>query len=272
MINEKITVMSLPYAGTGNKKVRIYVPEHESNENLPVIYMTDGQNLFEYIENSGQFGCWYTREAIKAEAEKSGKKAVIVGIHNDESPFDRANDLTPSTIGRYIIPPGFDEKMRALIDLRGEVFARFVIETVMPEVEEQFPVRTGKENTAFCGSSAGGLEALFTVLTYPDKFCAAGVFSPAPLRVIYAPEDAEKWLINSVKDKRELPLLYLYSGAAEPIEQDICKDTELTYELLSRYYTDGKLKKVIKPEEKHHESAWAEQFRDFLHIFLNAEI
>ena len=47
MYPEKIFDMSLPYPEKGDKLVRVYVPEHEEGETFPVIYMTDGQNLFE---------------------------------------------------------------------------------------------------------------------------------------------------------------------------------------------------------------------------------
>ena len=72
--------------------MRVYVPGHSDGELLPVIYMTDGQILFE-DNRPHQFGCWYTREAIRKEREISSKAAIIVGIHNDESPVQRAREL-----------------------------------------------------------------------------------------------------------------------------------------------------------------------------------
>ena len=69
MIKEQTVTMYLPYVEGKNKTVRVYVPEHDECEKLPVIYMTDGQNLFDLDKESGQFGCWYTREAVKAERE-----------------------------------------------------------------------------------------------------------------------------------------------------------------------------------------------------------
>ena len=74
MIKEELFTLSFPYYTGRNRKVRVYVPEHEEAERLPVIYMTDGQNLFE-DNNPGQLGCWYTREAVKEVG-----KAIIVGI------------------------------------------------------------------------------------------------------------------------------------------------------------------------------------------------
>ncbi|MEF2884239.1 MAG: alpha/beta hydrolase-fold protein, partial [Ruminococcus sp.] len=85
MIQEQITTLTLPYP-LGDKRVRVYVPAHEEGETFPVVYMTDGQNLFE-SENL-QFGCWYTREAVAEERAQSGMAAIIVGIHNDDAPWE----------------------------------------------------------------------------------------------------------------------------------------------------------------------------------------
>ena len=184
MIQEQITTLTLPYP-LGDKRVRVYVPAHEEGETFPVVYMTDGQNLFE--DTDLRFGCWYTREAVAEERSRSGQAAIIVGIHNGESPRQRANELTPKSIGTVMLPPDMPEEERVHVNPSGEVFDDFVVNTVMPAVEAQFPVRKGRNETAFCGSSSGGLQSYFTALSHPDKFCAAGVFSPALM--FYSPED-----------------------------------------------------------------------------------
>ncbi len=56
MIKEQFTDLFLPYPDHGDRLVRVFVPEHEENETLPVIYMTDGQNLFD--EKTAVWGCW----------------------------------------------------------------------------------------------------------------------------------------------------------------------------------------------------------------------
>ena len=226
-MNESLTVMTLPYPDGHDKTVRVYVPAHEEGEKLPVVYMTDGQNLFE-DDLPGQFGCWYTREAVRAERGISGKAAIIVGIHNDEGAVDRTNDLTPRSIG----------------------------------------VKKGRENTAFCGSSSGGLQAYFTALSHPDLFCISGVFSPA--FVLYDSTDIISWTMNRLADPA--PYLYFYCGAGEPLEQEIFDSTEQVYDTLSGLYPPEKLTEVLLPENPHNEKAWAPIFTDFLHTFLNREL
>lgn len=256
MIEEQLVTLSLPYPGRGERPVRVFVPAREEGEAFPVIYMTDGQNLFD-VESSS-FGCWYTREAVRDERAKSGKAAVIVGIHNVD-PW-RTDELLPGSIGEIHCP----EEARPYIKPEGEVFDDFVVHTVRSEVEAQFPVKTGRENTAFCGSSMGGLQSFFTVLSHPDIFCAAGVLSPAFL--FFSEEDLRRWVQGALREEK--PFLYLFSGAADELEKQILKCTETAAAILDECYPEEKLKLVIRPEERHHETAWEPVFRDLLHLFL----
>lgn len=272
MINETLTTLTLPYTDQSSKTVRVFVPAHEEGETFPVVYMTDGQNVFELDKNTGQLGSWYTREAIRAEKERSGKAAIIVGIHNDEGPMERSCDLTPKAIGTPQLPPAPNEeiiKMQNLFQPRGEFFGDFVIHTVMPAVEAQFPVRTGRESTAFCGSSSGGLEALYMALYHADIFCASGVFSPVPVYLMYHKEEVDRWIGSSIQTI--MPFLYLYVGGEPGIEQDFAAGMHLLHTSLQEYYPQKQIKLVVKPDAPHHESAWATVFEDFLHIFLTAD-
>ena len=256
MIQEQLVTLSLPYPGRGERPVRVFVPSHEEGETFPVIYMTDGQNLFDK-ESSG-FGCWYTREAVRDERQKSGRAAIIVGVHNTD-PW-RTNELMPASIGEICCP----EEARSWIDPQGEFFDAFIVRTLIPAVEARFPVKPGRENRAFCGSSMGGLMSFFTVLSHPELFCAAGVLSPA--FHLYSEADMRRWL-QGLKIEQK-PFLYLYTGAEGELEQDICRSLAWTYEIVRAFYPDDLLKYVVKPDQIHHEVAWEPIFRDLLHLFL----
>ena len=263
MKNEELIKLSFTYPEGQERTVRVYVPEHDENETLPVIYMTDGQNLFE--DELSSFGSWHTREAVAAERKSSGKAAIIVGIFNDGAPIQRTNELTPATIGRFVFPPEMPEEARKMFIPQGESFDDFVVNTVMPEIESRFPVKKGRENTAFCGSSSGGLQTFFTVMSHPDIFSAGGVFSPCFM--LYDGADFESWVRGKVTEPA--PYLYLYIGGDPGLEEVICMVTDMTSKLLSTCYPADKLKTVIKPEQKHCEAAWEKEFECFLHDFLS---
>ena len=259
MIKEALFELSFPYYTGHDRTVRVYVPEHEEGEKLPVIYMTDGQNLFE-DDRPEQFGCWYTREAVREVGS-----AIIVGIqNNDECPVQRTRELTPKSIGALIFPEDMPQPVRNSIIPEGEIFDDFVIQTVIPEIEKRFPVETGRNAAAFCGSSSGGLQAYFTSLSHPDRFCMSGVFSPTfPL---YATADIAGW--TAARLNGAMPYLYFYSGAVGMPEAVICESTQAVYDAIAAFYPSERKKEVILPDQPHHESAWAPIFKDFLQTFL----
>lgn len=267
MIDSKITELKLPYPGEAGRVVRVYVPAHKEGETFPAVYMTDGQNCFDMAEEL--YGCWYTHKAVDEEIKSSGQGAVIVGIHNDDpvnhDPMKRTCELAPATIGEIIISEEvFPEGFEGSLNPSGEVFEDFIINTVMPYIEENFPVKTGRNNTAFCGSSMGGLMSFFTALSHPEKYCAAGVFSPA--MILFTPDDIEKWVHKKLVDK--MPYLYIYTGAGDKLEKNIYHATESMYDILTECYPPELLNEVVLLENKHHESAWEPIFKDFLHTFL----
>lgn len=262
MTEERLDTLYLSYFDGTKRKVRVYVPAHKEEEKLPVIYMTDGQNLFEYGEQ--QFGCWYTREAVRENRGSGGEGAIIVGIHNDTHPLERGNELLPKSIGKLFFPPEIPEEMKSMYNPKGELFDDFVINTVMTEVEKCYPVKTGKENTAFCGSSSGGLESFYIALSHPDIFGKAGVFSPAFM--MYDKEDFEKWIRAKADVETELPFLYMYTGGNGDLEKQIDTDFKWVIGILNDCYPSDKLKAIEITENPHNETAWASQFPIFLNI------
>ena len=266
MTEEKIFDLYLPYPKMEDRLVRVYVPKHEDGEKLPVIYMTDGQNLFE--EEKCRYGCWHIREAVREEFEKSGKSAVIVGIYNDRDP-QRGRELTPRSIGKLQFR-NFMERIMITLFLRpnGEVFDEFVIKTVKPYVEKNFPVKTGRDNTAFCGSSMGGLMSFFEGINNSDVFCMAGVFSPNI--TMYSKEDIKKWILS--KTEKNKPYLYMYMGNGDDMEKHLYPAFVTASEKIKEIYPKELLKIIIKEDGKHNEAEWEPIFRDFLHEFLATEI
>lgn len=260
-MKEQLSECYLPYPGRGKRRVRVFVPEHADGARLPVVYMTDGQNIFD--EESSTWGCWYTREAVREAMQHGMSGAVIVGI--DHGGKWRDNELTPASIGEVI---GGSE-MENFTRPEGEIFDRFVAETVMPYVEAHYPVKQGRAYTAFCGSSSGGLQSIFTALEHSDKFSMAGVFSPAML--LYRGEDIRAWLLSKLGE--EPPYLYFYTGCGDPLEERIYQGTEMTYDILMEIgYPYDKMNEVVMPGYEHNEAAWAEIFRDFLHTFLSGNV
>lgn len=250
---ENITEVYFDFNG-GKRRVRVYVPD--GGKTLPVIYMTDGQNLF--FESDCAWGCWHTIEAVDEAIENGLGGAVIVGIDHGEEKRD--NELTPAGIGEV-----HPTEMENFTAPEGELFDDFLMNTVKPYVEKNFNVKTGRSNTAVCGSSSGGLQAFFAGMEHPGSFCAAGVFSPALL--LYSEDDLRAYVLRKLQP--EMPYMYFYTGCGDRLEEKIFNSTELAYDILTESgYPLERLNEVVMLEYKHNEQAWAEIFRDFLYTFL----
>ena len=65
MNNSELHKIYLPFPEKGDRAVWVYIPNHNDGEKLPVIYMTDGQNLFE--KNMSSDSCWYVEKAVENE-------------------------------------------------------------------------------------------------------------------------------------------------------------------------------------------------------------
>lgn len=129
-----------------------YDPDGEAR--YPVLYMSDGQNLFDpRIANTGVD--WGVDEAITSLAEDGAIPPVIVV--STWSTGDRGPEYSPwHGAPRY---------------------ARFLIEELMPRVNEEYRTATGPENTVHMGSSMGGLLSFYLVTNHPDVFGACGCLS-----------------------------------------------------------------------------------------------
>lgn len=256
MVKSELNEIHLPYPLRGEKRVWVYVPKL-GGEKLPVIYMTDGQNLFD--SGSTPYGCWDVVKAVENEICGGFGGAVIVGI--DNSGDYRDSELTPNSIGKVLHRDMLNENFEP----EGEIFDAFLMNTVIPYVEENFPVKTGGSNRAICGSSSGGLQAFFEGVENKDEFAAVGALSPAFL--LYSEDDWKNYLATKIN--KDLPYLYIYSGAQDELENMIFQSVEMLYDLLlCEGYPYDKINEVVLLENGHNERAWKEIFRDFLHTCL----
>jgi predicted alpha/beta superfamily hydrolase len=142
------------------KKIWIYLPKNynRSTKKFPVIYMHDGQNLFD--AKTSYVGEWNVDE--KLDSLKA--QVIIVGIeHGNEK---RIDELTPYKNLKY----GGGN---------ADNYLEFIVNTLKPEIDAKYRTKTNAGNTAIMGSSLGGLTSFYAVLKYPKIFGKAGVFSPS---------------------------------------------------------------------------------------------
>ncbi|MFT3684205.1 MAG: alpha/beta hydrolase-fold protein [Phycisphaerales bacterium] len=146
-------------------------PGYDAPENAgrkyPVLYMHDGQNLFQkHPAVPAEWGVDET--ATKLINEKTVEPFIVVGIPHSGK-LRTVEYLPPVTDARIV-----DNKAPG-----GEAYVQWIVSTVMPRVERAFRVRTGPENTAIGGSSMGGLISLYAGAMRPQVFGKVLAESPS---------------------------------------------------------------------------------------------
>jgi len=234
-------VLSTPFVipGLGRERtVRIYLPpgyEH-SRQRYAVLYMHDGQNLFD--DATSYAGEWGVDETLNALAKSRGLKLIVVGI--DHGGTERIHELNPWDNPQF----GKGE---------GEQYLAFVVNVLKPWVDRHYRTRPDARHTAIMGSSMGGLISSYALGHYPAVFGSAGVFSPA------------YWLAPQVfADTETHPpprtaRIYFYAGGSET--DTMVPDTKRMVALLKQAGLPRRnLEVVINPVGRHNEAAWRAEF------------
>jgi len=226
-----------------DRRVWIYLPKNYSTSkaSYPVLYMHDGQNLF---DNATSFaGEWGVDDAI----DSAKKQCIVVGIDNG-GPV-RMNEYNP-----------YDhEKFGAG---QGALYVDFLAKTLKPYIDKHYRTKKDAANTIIAGSSMGGLISMYAVMKYPKVFGKAGVFSPAFWAAPALKTDLDKMVKSSThKNVR----IYFYAGEQEGNQMVV--DMLYIFEAM-RKKTAAKMKVKINAEGRHNEPTWRNEFPAFYNWIL----
>jgi predicted alpha/beta superfamily hydrolase len=151
------------------RNIFVYLPPcyaHESTRRYPVLYMQDGQNLFDPALSFIPGNDWQldeTAEFLIARGEI--EPLIIVGI--EHAGHDRTMEFSPSR----------DARLKA--GGRADDYGRMIVEELKPYIDARYRTRLGPDDTGLGGSSLGGLVALYLGFTWPDVFRRLAVMSPS---------------------------------------------------------------------------------------------
>lgn len=247
------------------RHVQVWLPPDYSDDptrRYPVIYMPDGQNLFD--PRIASWGIdWGIDEAIvRGSTAGDFRSAIVVGAWStsqrlyEYSPWDGAPQ-----------------------------YARFLIEELMPRVNREFRTLTGPANTFTVGSSGGGLLSYYLVREHADVFGACGCLSthfplsPAMIASFLGEDptglDDTPLILRDIADGATMP------ATARPFFDYGTEGLDASYEpthlavrdwLLSQGRVEGEDFVVREyPGADHSESAWRVRVGDHLEWMLSGE-
>ncbi|HET7234691.1 MAG TPA: alpha/beta hydrolase-fold protein [Longimicrobium sp.] len=146
------------------RRVWVYLPPDyaSSSKRYPVLYMHDGQNVFD--DSTSGFGEWGVDETLDSLYAAGDPGIIVVAV--DHGGAKRLDEYSPFINPRH----GGGE---------GDAYVDFLARTLKPFIDRRYRTRPGRLSTGVAGSSMGGLISLYAALKYPDVFGRAGIFSPA---------------------------------------------------------------------------------------------
>ena len=230
------------------RRISIYLPSdyEASKETYPVLYMHDGQNVFD--ASTAYNGEWKVDETLTKLEKEKNLKLIVVAIDNGESA--RTDEYTPWSNLKH---GGGD----------GEKYVDFLVNTLKLHVDEHYRTKPQREFTGIMGSSLGGLISMYAIMEHQNVFGRAGVFSPSFWFSKQAYEQVEA-KGNQFEDTK----IYMIMGNKEG--NDMVKGIKkMTKTLKKTGFNSNQYQSTIHKDGTHSEWYWEREFEEaVLWLFL----
>lgn len=243
--------------------LRVWLPpgyDDPANAELhyPVLYLNDGQNLFEASTSFTGVEWQVDETGDRLVRDRVVPPMIIVGMDNGGK--DRIREYMPH---RSLQP--------MMLRVHGTRYPTFLFKEVIPFMAGNYRVANGPENTGLGGSSLGALIALYTAAVRPGAIGRLLLESPS----LWASNRQLIRLSRSVKRWPER--IFLATGTAEAgrrdKDQSMVDDVRELAAILRRAgLDDTHLRLVVEDGSTHHEAAWARRFPQALaFLFGNSQ-
>ncbi len=261
----KLFTFELPmntYPDKRMRTIRVWLPEdYDGQLRFPVLYMHDGQNLFNGTENGNN---WCVEREMHA-LRKEGLGAIIVGVDNAST---RMSELCPDM-------PVSDELYvtcnlpRQKIIPTGHLYSKFITEQLKPLIDKTFLTLQDQQNTAIGGSSMGGLMSLYMILKYPHVYSKAMVFSPN--FVTHERKILFNWIESTNFNLLKHSKVFMFHGGVglEAINWTYVQD--IFTAMQKHNMDDTQLALIYDSRQPHYETAWRKYFPQALRYLLNQD-
>lgn len=219
------------------RRVSVLLPHDydRTDKHYPVLYLQDGQNLF---DDYAPFGNWGVDKRLAMLAGEGMGDLIVVAIDHAEA--ERIEEFTPS----FPTVRGRGE---------GRRYARFLTQTLKPYIDQHYRTRPEREHTGIGGSSMGGLISIYAGLLFPEMYSKLMIFSPS----LWLTPNIRFHFIN-FRNPQDMKV-YLYGGGQE--SKTMVPNLERFKRVLEQKAKASVLFNLsIDPEGQHNEARWGQEF------------
>ena len=237
----------------GNTRgIYVYLPPtylENTAARMPVVYMHDGQNLF---DPNAAFGgvTWGVPQTMDTAANDGRfREAIVVGAENAGGA--RISEYTPTSDPMY----GGGN---------GDLYLRMLVEELKPRVDAELRTKPSREDTVLIGSSLGGLISSYAGVRKADTFGLIGAMSPS----VWWNNRVLLTTVSQTTSTRPLRV-YVDSGDSGNSNDGVSDTRALAAAYRTLGYVDGStLEHLVQPGATHTESAWASRLPGALEFLL----
>lgn len=220
----------------------VYVPEgyeEDAGKRYPVLYLQDGQNLFDPETSFGGVDWKVDKTAEMLIAHRAIRPLIVVGIYNTGE--QRVSEYTPTRDPKH--GGGF-----------ADLYGGMLTEEIKPFIDGQYRTQQSAHHTAVGGSSLGGLVSLYLGLQYSGVFGKLAVMSPS----VWWNKRAIVKFLDEFDAKPDLRI-WLDIGTAEGAKA-VSDARRLRDKLMGLGFAQGEDLMYCEAQgAKHTEAAWAER-------------
>ncbi len=252
------------------RNIDVWLPDNYTDkENYTVLYMHDGQMLFDGTQswNKQEWGVDETMNKLLAANEI--RPTIIVGIWNTEfrhaeyfpqKPFESL----PKQFKDSLLNVGKNQES-ALFKTKicSDNYLKFIVQELKPFIDDKYSTRSDMKNTYIAGSSMGGLISMYALSEYPEVFHGAACLSthwPGTFDTLNNPIPSKfAEYLNQHVPNPETHLLYFDYGTEtldalyEPYQKMIDSI------MVKNKYSDENWKTLKFEGEDHSEKAWSKR-------------
>lgn len=261
-VTGRLDVFEIASPRLGNRRnVRVWLPpEYEAEVNAarryPVLYLHDGQNVFDPATSFLGVEWGADESATRLIAEGRIRPLVIVGI--DHAGSARTSEYNPPFTRKNGVANA------------GDRYLDFVTQTVMPEIERRYRILPGPRHTGLGGASYGGNITLYAGMRHPDRFGLLLVESP----VFWVFGD--ELMTRCSRHERWTQRVFVAIGTREAKDPRKQAGYERGMDVLrTAFAAQGLLPErarlVVEDGAVHHETAWARRFPRALEFLFAIE-
>ena len=235
-----------PLSGDIRRRGYIYLPDDytaDPGRRFPVLYMFDGHNVF--FDGDAAFGkSW----GMNRYMGRSKKPLIIVAIECNQQ-GGRLSEYSPVS---------FENDSLGEIEGKGKIYMDWLVKNLKPFIDSHYRTLPGRENTLICGSSMGGLMALYAALHYNRYFSRAACLSPS----LWVDSKQLNQMISAARPKKDTRIYMDYGSEELDNHPENREALQSAVELIARKKVDLSFR--IVPGGSHCEASWEKQIPIFM--------